>query len=319
MSSDKPKPPPRLKVRAWVRSELVKLPNAPTRHQLRGKSWTKIHHGVVVWADQDLTSPFLRVMAAAEALRDAPVAGWAAALLHGAQDLDGGRGVGKLEPIPFYAGPDRSKRPRAGLMAMRSRISEDDVQKVGRIACTTPVRTAFDLARTAPSIHQAVADVDCLLRAQPKVLTTEEFAAYVARQKGFTGVGQARAAVPLISPLARSRPESVLRVVWTADAGLPTPLVNPKVTHRVSGRTLGLPDLLDEDSGLVGEYDGAHHRDLHNHSDDNVREEAFEDAGLTVVRVTAVDFRRRSGLVARLLRGHRRALRQTVRDWVVDS
>jgi hypothetical protein len=244
---------------------------------------------------------------------------WAAAYVHGARELDGGYGRNQLEPITFCLGESGTKRPRGGLVPIRTRLDEGDVVTVGDLKVTSPARTAFDLARTAKSLQWAVADVDCLLRARPQVLTVAQFAKYVETKRGFTGVAQARACIPLLSPLSRSRPESALRVIWVVDAGLPMPLVNPKVFHRLTGQLLGLPDVLDAESGLVGEYDGAQHRDLQNHSDDNVREEAFEDAGLTVVRVTAVDFRRPEQLVRRLQAGYARARRNGVRNWFIGT
>jgi hypothetical protein len=312
------KPPPRLKSRAWTASKLVKLPGGPTRHQLSGAAWTRPHRGVVVWGDQDHQAPALRILCAAQALPGVPLGGWAAAYVHGAVELDGGRGRRDLEPITFCPGTSGARRPRAGLVPLRSRLDDADVVAVNGLMVTSPARTAFDLARTARTLHQAVADVDALLRVRPSVLTVEEFAAYVQSQRGFLGIDQTRACVPLVSPGARSRPESMLRVVWVADAGLPTPLVNPKVFSVAIGRLLGLPDLLDPDSGLVGEYDGAHHRDLDQHTGDNVREEAFEDAGLTVVRATVTDLRHREQLAARLRKGYRRARRAQVRDWFVQ-
>lgn len=111
-----------------------------------------------------------------------------------------------------------------------------------------------------------------------------------------------------------------MRVVWIATAELPAPLVNVGVRDR-TGLLLGVPDLLDEASGLVGEYDGAHHRTLQNHTADNVREERLEEHNLTVVRATALDlYVRRAGLVTRLRHGYERACaRDRSRDrWVCD-
>ena len=100
-----------------------------------------------------------------------------------------------------------------------------------------------------------------------------------------------------------------MRLLWTLEAGLAAPEVNPTI-RSADGRFLGIVDLLDVESGLVGEYDGAGHREPTQHADDNAREEGLEEAGLTVVRFGGADLararRRRS--VERLRVGRRRAL-----------
>ena len=70
--------------------------------------------------------------------------------------------------------------------------------------------------------------------------------------------------------------------------GLPRPRVNRPV-YAVDGWFLGIPDLLDEESGLVAEYDGAGHREAKQHARDNAREKLMEHHGLVVVRACASD------------------------------
>ena len=125
-----------------------------------------------------------------------------------------------------------------------------------------------------------------------------------------------RRALPLVDPRAASLGESRLRLLWVLDAGLPAPAVNAAVTT-IDGRLLGIADLLDPDAGLVGEYDGAVHRDLWQHTRDDAREEWLESAGLVVVRATAVDLRaeHRARTVNRLRVAHARAV---ARDRAAD-
>jgi very-short-patch-repair endonuclease len=69
-----------------------------------------------------------------------------------------------------------------------------------------------------------------------------------------------------------------------------------------------MPDLFLPGCGLAGEYDGELHRELRMHTDDNQREESFEDLGLIVVRATSLDVgRRRAATAERLRRAHARA------------
>ena len=154
---------------------------------------------------------------------------------------------------------------------------------------TGPERTCFELIRRGP-LEEAVVAVDAMLRA--KSVTMDGMAGYIAGKTGWNGVPLAREALRLADPRAASCPESRLRVCWVTEAGLPRPDVNVPV-HSSDGWFLGVPDLPDPATGLVGEYDGAHHRRLKQHSDDNVREERMEASGLTVVRATAIDLRSR--------------------------
>jgi hypothetical protein len=126
--------------------------------------------------------------------------------------------------------------------------------------------------------------------------------------------------VDLADGAAASCPESRLRLLWVVDAGLPHPRVNRPVFDP-AGVLLGVPDLLDPESGLVGEYDGAVHRDARRHAADNVREERLESHGLTVVRATAIDLKhKRAQSALRLRDGYRRAMARNRRldRWTME-
>ena len=126
-----------------------------------------------------------------------------------------------------------------------------------------------------------------------------------------------RRALDLADGRAASGPESRLRYVWQVEAGLPKPTVNVAVLDS-SGAFAGIPDLLDEASGLVGEYDGGQHRELVQHTNDNAREERLESLGLVVVRATSVDLKsRRTQLIARMRSGYQRARGQHRRSWQI--
>lgn len=119
---------------------------------------------------------------------------------------------------------------------------------------------------------------------------------------------------------SKSPPETRLRMLWTLSAGLPRPLVNRPV-FTFDGRLIGVPDILDLDSGTVAEYDGEEHRDLRNHTSDNAREEDLEDHGLVVARVTALDMQRPAVTAQRLTRAWSRGMgRDRGRDrWTLEQ
>ena len=61
------------------------------------------------------------------------------------------------------------------------------------------------------------------------------------------------------------------------------------------------------DAGLVGEYDGATHRQAHRHAKDVRREDHFRRAGLEYVTATGPDLRDRQEPAQRLHLAHARA------------
>ena len=87
--------------------------------------------------------------------------------------------------------------------------------------------------------------------------------------------------------------------------------------HDEHGHRLGTPDLLDDDSGLVGEYDGAGHRSAPQQRADAVRAELMAGAGLVLVRASALDRRSPQGTAQRLLAGRVVAGRTAHRGWVL--
>jgi len=282
--------------------------------ELRGPLWDAPWRGVRVWAGSDVT-PAIRATAAGLLLPDdggtGAVGGWGAAHLLGATEIDGLAANGATPvPVPLY--PTHRLRPRRGIVLWRSQLAADDIVVADGVRVTSKVRTAFDLGRHARGIRDCVITLDQALRCLD--LPLDQLVAYTERHGRWRGVPLLRAAFPLVNPRSRSRPESRLRLVWILDAGLPVPQVNPELSDG-RGRLLGLPDLLEEDTGLVGEYDGGQHRELGNHTADNVREEAFEREDLTVVRATSLDL---GGirLVRRLRAGHADAARRPRGTWV---
>ncbi len=87
--------------------------------------------------------------------------------------------------------------------------------------------------------------------------------------------------------------------VWEIDAGLPPPLCNVPVFD-LSGRLLGIPDLLDPVAGVVGEYNGADHKRLDRRRSDNAREERFRAVGLEYFDLVEGDLLDRRDVVRRM-------------------
>ena len=98
---------------------------------------------------------------------------------------------------------------------------DDEITHVRDVACTTPLRTAFDLARGA-DLDEAVVAVDRL--ANRHRFHPDRLLDLHARYRGRRGVARVPAVVALASPYAGSPMETRLRLLIVA-AGLPPPEV----------------------------------------------------------------------------------------------
>lgn len=102
----------------------------------------------------------------------------------------------------------------------------------------------------------------------------------------------------------------------TEAVGIENWLVNVPVFD-LRENLLGVPDLLDRVSGYVIESDGADHRRIKRHNNDNVREEVFEDDGMPVVRIGAAQHSRaeRTRTLQRIVNGRARATKGGATLW----
>lgn len=227
------------------------------------------------------------------------VGGWAAANLLGATVLDG-----RDQPVLVIVPPERTIT-RKGITTLRTRLDPADIVAHQGISCTSGVRTAFDILRLAPSLTEAVVAGDCLLRAG--LVSPSSLLSYAATQPHRRGLRQLRLAVPQLDSASASPPESRLRMLCHLRTALPPLLVNAMVLSP-SGTFLGIPDLLEPTTGLAIEYDGEYHRELRQHTADNLREERLESAGLTVLRVTALDLKDQTATATRITNTYNRRL-----------
>lgn len=140
----------------------------------------------------------------------------------------------------------------------------------------------------------------------------------IASHHKVRGIVQATAALPLANARSASPWETRVRLRAVRDVSLDELLVNVPIFDRFEN-LLGIADVLEPRVGLVLESDGAQHRRIEQHRDDNVREEKFEDAGLVVARFTAADHANRWGMVGRIDQARQRAARSSgPQGWTLD-
>ena len=172
-----------------------------------------------------------------------------AAWLHGV-DLLPRSSVAAAPPIAFFRPPGRRAR-RTGVDSGERSLSARDIVELRGVRATSPARTALDLARLVWRFD-ALAALDQFLRAG---VGRAELLAELDRFRGYRGVIQARALVPLADPRAESVAESALRLHWY-DAGLPPPELQVWV-HDAAGVAVYRLDLALPEARFAAEYDGA--------------------------------------------------------------
>jgi hypothetical protein len=213
-----------------------------TRGQLRWNH-TAVHPRVYLPNDAEQTLYVSTVAAWLWTGRRGVIAGRAAAALHGAKWVD------PSTPVDVIA---EHTRRRDGVAVHEERIAPDEITHVGELPVTTPVRTAFDIARHLPR-DVAVVHLDALAAATG--VTLADVLLLSQRYRGARGIRRARVALALMDGGAQSPGETRLRLTLIDD-GLPAPRTQIRVSD---GHNEAFIDM-GYDEPMVGlDYEGAHH------------------------------------------------------------
>ncbi len=113
----------------------------------------------------------------------------------------------------------------------------------------------------------------------------------------------------------RSPQEVRLRLLWQRLCGPTSLTCNPTVLD-ASGRFVGMPDLLEERTGVAGEFLGAVHRSRAQHRKDVARADRFRRTGIEPVEFVGADLDDEELVMVRIRSARERARRHP-RDWVV--
>ncbi|NLF03980.1 MAG: hypothetical protein GX593_03065, partial [Actinomycetales bacterium] len=242
-----------------------------SRRELDSDEFVRVRRGVYLGAGVDTSSPEVRTRIAAEiAGARGCLGGWAAARVYEEEVLrhlpdraalhvfDGRvpwpEGVGQLEPLLLCLDPQAKLTASPGIEPLRSRLEPEDAVVVDGLRLTSPVRTAFDLARKR-TLWGGVIAVDRLVHLG--IVGLDEFQEYVGRHRGKHGVRQATKVAALANGRAESPPETVTRLLWL-EAGLPQPEVNVEIFD-AQGEFVARVDMLEPRTRVAVEYDGEHH------------------------------------------------------------
>ena len=288
----------------------------PTADQARGRGWRRTSKNHYVPADAVFAQPVQRIVELAPRLPDgAGMTGWASLHLAGARWFAGTDAAGAPLPVALALGPAGKRRPIEGTRPWREVVLPSEIVARHGVPCTMVERAVFDEMRRTPSVRLAVQALEMAMYAE--LTSLARFHAYLATRRRRTLVGMVREAAGLAVEGPESPQESLMRLVWECDAGLPRPLCNVNVYSR-EGKFLGRPDLLDPAAGVVGEYDGGHHREAAVRRADVSREGQLREHGLEYFSVVQGDLPHREMVVDRMLRARERALRlREPRRWTL--
>jgi hypothetical protein len=292
-----------------------------TPDELRGPGWVRRGHGLMRETIADDIEGYAQLSDALALLtKDSAIGGWAALMLQGNWWFDGARQDGTMRPVTVMCGPHSQLRRRRGIEPFRGLVHPDEVVRLDRLRLATMARACFDEMRMAPSWREAVVALDMATSTTSGAshCSLDAVTTVIKSHHKMRGIVQARRALAFAAPRSASPLETRTRLVAVRDADLGPFTINVPIFSR-GGELLGVADLLDEATGLVIESDGALHRDIGQHTDDNIREERFERAGLVVTRVTALDHRDRITLAARMRAAARHARNVHHREWTTTA
>lgn len=290
----------------------------PTKRQAAGPRWRRTSHGAYVPADVDGEIPEQRIVEQAHRMPPgAAVTGWAALRLHGARYFDGRSPGGGLRRVPV-------------VLAAGERLDSDGTLRVSRepwdpqhawlragIRVTEPRRALFDELRSLADWRDRVVAMD--MAAAAELVSVAQMSDWYQVHSGWRRARRVPKPLAFASERSQSPAEPRMRLIWEVDAGLPRPLVNPEIFDR-RGRFVARVDLLDPVAGLVGEYDGAAHRETGRRSRDIGREERLRRLGLEYVDAVGPDLRAREALADRIrsTRGRARFEPPQARAWTIQ-
>lgn len=262
-----------------LRSTPFTLPMAAvfgvTARQLQGDRFRQLIRGVHVCRDLLITPGVLASAVALVLPEGAVVAETMAALIHGADVRR--RGDLGVEVTMLR----ESNIRRVGIRPKASYLEPGDVVVIDGVPVTSPVRTAFDLARNRDLVERVVG-VDAMLNRGG--CTLDELTAYIADRPAWKGIRWAREAVLYAEPKAESPMETRQRMRLVL-AGLPRPVAQFELLDE-SGEFIARLDHAYVKWKVAPEYDGDQHRDRWRY--DNERQERIRGAGWWHRRFTSV-------------------------------
>ncbi|OZM78745.1 hypothetical protein [Pseudonocardia sp. MH-G8] len=188
--------------------------------------------------------------------------------------------------------PDLGQRTHAGLVVHRSRLLPGEITEVNGVRTTSPLRTAYDLARRGDLVERVVA-VDRL--ANVHGFSPDLLLHFTARNRRARGNELIAEVLAHAERRAGSPMETRLRML-IVQAGLPRPEAQ-WVVQDENSRTAVWLDLAWPDRRIGIEYEGEGHTDRDQVLRDIGRYTGLVDKGWRIYRYTKLEILRQPGLV----------------------
>jgi hypothetical protein len=198
-------------------------------------------------------------------------------------------------PVEFSVPPGSSRARRERVRVHRRSLLDVDRTVQQGISLTSGAQTFLDLAPLLEP-QELVAVGDALFRGGH--LDDVRLAERLARAGGCRGVVLARRCAPLLSPLAASRPESLLRF-WLLEGDVPDPEPQVPVFDR-RGREVAHADLGYRRQKVAIEYEGRQHAERKRFREDIERYTLMAADGWLVLRFADTHLDRPATVVHRV-------------------
>jgi very-short-patch-repair endonuclease len=250
-----------------------------TKRQLDSSPWRRLYKDVYVHESVALTHTTRCQAVSLFAPPGVAISGRSAAHLLGAEVL------GVNAPVEVTAPRAQRMASHPGVALRYSELRAGDFIFDAGVPTTTPVRTAFDIARRC-ELEEAVVAVDALIRACG--LRKEAIAAYASDGRAaWHGARRLTGVLALACAGAESPMETRLRLTLVR-AGLPPPVLQYRVQDE-TGLVVARLDLAYVKHRLGVEYDGECHWDPRAVRRDLRRQNALRALGWSLLRFTADD------------------------------
>jgi hypothetical protein len=218
--------------------------------------------------------------------RDAVITGRSAAQLWGADLAD------TDDPVEITC--PRRIRPTPGVALRQAPIASDEIVNRHGVIMTTPLHTAWEIARTSAAVD-AIGWIDALARRRH--LSVAQLGKEAARHIGEMGSRRAGSTLGQADPRAESPPESILRLAFH-HAGFPVPV--PQFSVIIKGFFVARVDFAWPQWRIAVEYDGQWHSDPRQLHRDRSRLRELNTAGWYVYPVTREDMHDMPRLIAQI-------------------
>lgn len=207
--------------------------------------------------------------------RRAVIAGVAASAMQGAPWVD--------DDIPIELIWNNA-HPPDGLIVRNDTVTDDEIDRFGRVPVTSCIRTAFDIGRRLER-DEAVARLDALMWSRR--FAVPDVMSLAVRYPRARNLKALRNALPLVDGGAASPKETWLRLLLV-DAGYPVPETQIPVYDERG--LVGVSDLGWRQLRIAVEYDGDYHRtDRRRYVKDQRKLRRLRALGWEVVQVIAED------------------------------